>query len=101
MKIHDYLFYIKQDKWEKFLQNYDQFGYKHEGGFAYPDYVYKEFDDGKTVKVKISDPCVNMWDNEDKNQQREVWVWEGCYGKGKKEIVQPYITDLINAGYIE
>lgn len=101
MKIHDYLFYIKEEKWENFLQNYDQFGYVHEGGFAYPDYVYKNTADGKKIKIAISKPCVNIWDNEDKNQQREIWLWDGNRGYGRKAIVQPYIQDLIESGYSE
>lgn len=102
MKIHDYLFYIDSDRWTDFLTNYEQFGYKREGEFAYPDYAYKTVADGKVLRIGISDPCVNMWDREDKNGQREIWLWtDRKFGTGNKETVLKYIQDLVDAGYVK
>jgi hypothetical protein len=102
MKIHDYLFYIGQDRWDEFLESYEKFGFKREGGFAYPDYVHKTVADGKVLRIGISDPCVNMWDQEDKNGQREIWMWTNRkFGTCNKEIILEYIQDLISAGYVK
>jgi len=106
MKEHDYLFYIDSERWEEFLKSYEKFGFKREGGFAYPDYVYRETDDGKHLKVHIDKPCVNMWDGEDKNSQREIWLMDGKnrnakFGSGNKAKVLPYIRDLVDAGYVK
>lgn len=101
MVTHDYLFYIKQDRWDEFLREYERFGFKREGGCAHPDYVSRLETDGRRTQICISEPCVNMWDNEDKNQQREIWVWLERHGYGSKDVVAPYIQDLFDAGYVE
>jgi hypothetical protein len=101
MKLKDNLHYIRQDRWKSFLESYSAFGYNHEGGFAYPDFVYKDFDDGCRIKINISESCINVWDCEDKNSQREVLVWKDSVGHGCKERTAPYVQDLIEAGYIK
>jgi len=102
MNIHDYLFYVDLDKWQEFLTNYEKFGFKREGGYAYPDYVYKKVADNKVIRINISEPCVNMWDNDDKNGQREIWLWtDRKFGTGHKETVLKYIQDLVDAGYVK
>ena len=101
MKIDNNLYYVKSDRWSDFLNSYSNFRFKHEGGFAYPDYIYRIADDGKKIRINISEPCVNVWDDKDKNSQREVWLYQEGRGWGHKNVVAPYIQDLINAGYIE
>lgn len=102
MKIHDYLFYIDADRWNDFLADYEHFGFKREGGFAYPDYVYKTVADKKVLRINISVPCVNVWDDDDKNGQREIWLWtDRKFGSGDKETVLRYIQDLVDAKYVK
>ena len=99
MVINKNIYYINEDKWEEFLNKYKEYGYVQEGGFAYPDYVRKLVGD-YTVRIYISEPCENVWDHEDKNHQREVWIWNGCNGYGSRARVAPYIQDLIESGYV-
>lgn len=107
LKIKPYVYYISQDKWQDFLQNYEQFGFKREGGFAYPDYVYRKANNEKDIEIRIDKTCVNMWDDEDKNSQREIWLWDKNYkddrryGTSDKETILPYIKDLVDAGFVE
>lgn len=101
MKINSLIYYIKKEKWDEFLLTYSQYGFVREGGYAYPDYVKRPAQDDGEVRICISDPVINMWDNEDKNRQREIWVHLDRFGIGGKEQVEGYIQDLINAGLVE
>ena len=46
-----------------------------------------------------------MWDNEDKNKQREIWLWtaddERYFGNGSKSATGRFITDLIDSGFVD
>lgn len=101
MKVNELIYYIKKEKWDEFLLTYSQYGFVREGGFAYPDYVRRPTYDGREIRINISDPVINMWDGEDKNDQREVRVWHGRVGLGGKTDVAGYIQDLIVAGLVE
>ena len=101
MKVKNLIYYIKKEKWDEFLLTYSQYGFVREGRFAYPDYVRRATHDNMEVRINISDPVINMWDDEDKNGQREVWVWCGSAGFGGKRAVAIYIQDLIDVGLVE
>lgn len=101
MKVNSLIYYIKKEKWDEFLLTYSQYGFVREGGYAYPDYVRKPTHDNGMVRINISNPVINVWDNEDKNHQREVWVWHGNSGIGGKEDIAGYIQDLIDVEFVE
>ena len=101
MKLHEWACYIKADKFEEFLKTYTELGFANHPVIIYPKYVIRDTKDGKCLRVGISEPCVNVWDNEDKCGQREIWIWRGNFGYGNKKEVLPYIQDLIDAGFVE
>lgn len=93
-------FIIAKDKWDSFIAQYTHYGYTREGGFAYPDYVYKIIDGDKRIKINISPPCINIWDGEDKNRRGEIWLWEHRIGHIVGDAERDYVLDLINAGFV-
>ena len=105
MKIHDGIHYIKLDKWDEFLKSYEQYGFKLNPRYIHPQAVTRNVSDDTWIQINISEPCVNVWDNEDKNKQREVWLWtkddERNFGNGSKSATTEFITDLIEAGFVE
>lgn len=108
MIAHDNIYYIKSDKWEEFLNTFEQYGFILDPKYIYPQAITRDCSNGKRkqwIRINITEPCVNIWDNEDKNKQREIWLYYNekdiCYGKGAKEITTEYITDLINAGFVK
>lgn len=105
MNIHEGMYYIKQDEWDRFLKSYKKYGFELNGRFIYPEAVTRPVSDTVWIQINISEPCVNMWDNEDKNDQREIWLctkteWE-TRGEAAKEKVTEFIMDLIEAGFVE
>lgn len=101
MKINEYVHYIKSEKWDEFLKSYEKFGFKRSSGYVYPERVSRSVSDGVYLDINVSDPIINMWDKEDKNHQREIWIHDGHFGFGLKERTEPYIRDLIEAGFVE
>ena len=104
MKIHKGIHYIKQDMWSKFLESYEQYGFKLNPRYIHPQAVTRDCSDEKWtqwIQINITEPCVNMWDREDKNGQREIWLWHNNFGSGNKTRVLPYVKDLVDAGFVE
>ena len=108
MKIHKGIHYIKPDMWDEFLKSYEKYGFKLNPKYIHPQAVTRDCSDEKWtqwIQINITEPCVNMWDDEDKNGQREIWLYyngeDRCFGKGAKEITTEFITDLIDAWFVE
>ena len=108
MKIHKGIHYIKPDMWDEFLKSYEKCGFKLNPKYIHPQAVTRDCSDEKWtqwIQINITEPCVNMWDDEDKNGQREIWLYyngeDRCFGKGAKEITTEFITDLIDAWFVE
>ena len=103
MKVNSSIYYIKKEKWDEFLLKYHEYGFVREGRFAYPDYVQRPEAEYEVVRVYISDPVINMWDDEDKMRQREIWIRHNHSGveEGGREEIKDYIQDLIDAGFVE
>ena len=101
MKTRENACYIKDDKWMEFLDTYKDYGFVPHNTIIYPRYIVRNTQDGKRIQIGVSDPCVNVWDGQDKNGQREVWLWHDNYGYGHKNVVIPYVKDLISAGFID
>ena len=105
MKIHDDIHYVKLDKWDEFLKSYEQYGFKLNPRYILPEAVTRNVSDNAWIQINISEPCVNMWDDEDKNEQREIWMWmkddERYFGNGSKSATTKFITDLIEVGFVE
>ncbi len=102
IKVHENRYYIKKDRWDDFLKvSKSEFGFKDYSRIIYPKYIIRDCVDGYDIRIGISQPCVNVWNDEDKNEQREIWLWRGRGGNASKKIVKPYINDLIEAGFIE
>ena len=101
MKIKDCLYYIKKDRWDEFLKNYSEFGFVNDKKTIYPQYIVRKEKDSNVIRIGISKPCVNVWDGEDKNGQREIWLKSGNFGYSAKSVVYGHIKDLIESGYVE
>ena len=101
MVIHDGIYYIEKDRWDEFLRVYEKYGFSLNSRFIYPEAITRPALDGWYIRINKSEPCVNMCDDEDKNDQREIWLYNGLgRGWGGKEQVTPYIWDLINDGFV-
>lgn len=101
MKLNNNIYYVKETKWDEFLQNSEELGFEIDKSAIYPQYIIRENNDGSFIKISISQPCVNMWDKEDKNKQREIWLQIGKCGYGLKCRTSPYIKDLVDKDYVE
>ena len=101
MTVNNDIYYISQARWDEFLSNSDYYGFVLNDRFIYPQALTRETEPGWYIRINISNPCINFWDGEDKNSQREVWLYnsEGR-GWGSQSRTRDYVKDLINAGLI-
>ena len=93
------MFKIKEDK----MQELEKFGYQQSPRVIYPRCLEKEVGDKLYIRIYNDKPCINIWDGEDKNCTREIWLINSKIGIGcaVNETVEPYIQDLINNDMIE
>lgn len=90
---------IKSDK----MQELEKFGYQQSSKMIYPRCLEKQVGDGLYVRIYNDKPCINVWDGEDKNCTREIWLINRKIGIGcaVNETIEPYIQDLIANDMIE
>lgn len=84
------------------LELLKDFGFIEDKKYIYPKYIVRQINEDEFIQISISEPCINIWDLEDKNRSREIW-WQNKKGYGTRleEKVESYIQDLIQAGLVE
>ena len=84
------------------LKELEKFGFVRDNKYISPKYIIRQINEDEFIQISISEPCINIWDLEDKNYSREIW-WQNKKGYGTRfeEKVEPYIQDLIQAGLVE
>ena len=90
---------IKEDK----MQELEKFGYQQSSKIIYPRCLEKCVGDMLYIRIYNDKPCINIWDGEDKNQTREIWLENDKNGfdTSMDEKVEPYIQDLIKSDMVE
>lgn len=93
------MFKVKEDK----MQELEKFGYQQSSKVIYPRCLEKCVGDMLYIRIYNDKPCINIWDGEDRNSTREIWIEDvkiGC-GTSMDETVEPYIQDLIESDMVE
>ena len=93
------MFKVKEDK----MQELEKFGYQQSSRVIYPRCLEKCVGDMLYIRIYNDKPCINIWDGEDRNNTREIWLEDVkiVIGTSMDEIVEPYIQDLIKANMVE
>lgn len=93
------MFKIKEEK----MQELEKFGYQQSSKMIYPRCLEKCVGDMLYIRIYNDNPCINIWDGEDRNSTREVWLINRKIGIGcaVNETVEPYIQDLIKNDMVE
>lgn len=90
---------IKEDK----MQELENVGYQQSSKIIYPKCMEKCVGDKLYIKIYNDKPCINIWDGEDKNRTREIWLEndKNGFGTSVNEKVKPFIQDLISNDMVE
>lgn len=90
---------IKEDK----MQELEKFGYQQSSKIIYPRCLEKCVGDMLYIRIYNDEPCINIWDGEDKNRIREILLENDKTGFDTTwdKKVEPYIQDLIKADMVE
>lgn len=88
---------------EEKMQELEKFGYQQSSKIICPRCMEKQVEDGLYVRIYNDKPCINIWDGEDKNCTREIWLENDRNGFNTSidEKVEPYTQDLIANAMIE
>lgn len=90
-------------RWKvKDLDVLSRFGFEEDKNFIYPKYMKKQIDEHRNLYVSISEPCINVWDGEDKNHRGQIeLVDDKGFSTYDYEEIGPYIEDMIEEGAVE
>ena len=85
------------------LKELEKFDYQQSSKIIYPRCLEKCVGDMIYIRIYNDKPCINIWDGEDKNQTREIWLYKfkKHWSTSLDEEVEPYIQDLIEADMVE
>lgn len=78
-------------------------GYIQSKKILYPKCMEKCVGDKLYIRIYNDNPCINIWDGEDKNCTREIWLEndKNGFGTSADEKVKLYIQDLIDKDMVE
>lgn len=90
---------IREDK----MQELERFGYQQSSKIIFPRCLEKRVGNMLYIRIYNDNPCINIWDGEDKNRTREILLENDKTGFDTTwdKKVEPYIQDLIKADMVE
>lgn len=90
-------------RWKvKDLATLNEFGFEEDKKSIYPKYMKKQIDEHKSLYISISQPCINVWDGEDKNHSGEIeLIDDKGFGTYDYEKIGPYIRNMIKTEAVE